>query len=114
MQANGAIDRFGRRVQDSLGSHPDGLANGVYEWWHVIATGRATKDVGFVWQLREEVVAGLLACGFAELVETLPDEVVGAERFFEGAVRQITVNAYERNPVARARCIEAKGAKCSV
>ena len=33
--------------------------------------------------------------------------------FFEGAVKHVTVNAYERNPQARRRCIEAHGVKCS-
>lgn len=32
----------------------------------------------------------------------------------EGALRQVTVNAYERSPRARAECIEHYGAKCSV
>jgi 5-methylcytosine-specific restriction enzyme A len=43
----------------------------------------------------------------------LPEEVNG-RRFFEGAVRQIVVNAYERNPEARKRCIEHYGAQCIV
>lgn len=33
---------------------------------------------------------------------------------FEGAVRKITVNAYERNPEARRKCISHYGAKCSI
>ena len=36
------------------------------------------------------------------------------ERVPEGAVRQVSVNAYERNPRARARCIEAHGTACCV
>ena len=32
----------------------------------------------------------------------------------EGALRQVTVNAYERSPRARAECIEHYGAKCCV
>jgi len=32
----------------------------------------------------------------------------------EGAVRQVLVNVYERNPVARAKCIEHFGAECAV
>jgi predicted HNH restriction endonuclease len=33
---------------------------------------------------------------------------------FEGAVRAVRVNIYERNPLARRRCIEHYGATCSV
>jgi predicted HNH restriction endonuclease len=32
----------------------------------------------------------------------------------EGAVRQVLVNVYERNPVARAKCIEHYGTECAV
>jgi 5-methylcytosine-specific restriction protein A len=46
---------------------------------------------------------------------TFPEEVEQTqEEIFEGAVHRITVNAYERNPEARKRCISHYGAKCSV
>lgn len=43
-----------------------------------------------------------------------PDEVDSAQTFREGSVRQISVNAYERDPKARQRCIDCYGASCSV
>lgn len=43
----------------------------------------------------------------------LPDEA-SAVGLIEGAVRAITVNAYERDPKARAKCIRAHGTACSV
>lgn len=42
----------------------------------------------------------------------LPEEVVETPALWEGAVSRITVNAYERDPEARRRCIEHYGAKC--
>lgn len=45
---------------------------------------------------------------------TLPEEVENSPALFEGAKRQITVNAYERNPVARQKCIAAYGTACWV
>lgn len=42
-----------------------------------------------------------------------PDEL-SKQGIREGAVRQVTVNAYERSPRARAECIEHYGAKCCV
>lgn len=114
VQVNAAMGRIGRKLHAALGAHPDGLGSGEYEWWHMIATGQATKDRGFVWQLREEVVAGLLSGGYSASVNPLPNEVTEAETFTEGAVRQILVNAYERNPKAHDRCIEVHGAKCFV
>ncbi len=42
------------------------------------------------------------------------DEVRQSIALYEGEVRHITVNAYERNPEARRRCIEHHGKSCSV
>lgn len=44
----------------------------------------------------------------------LPEEVSVSAALREGAVSPITVNAYERNPEARRRCIEHYGARCVV
>jgi len=44
----------------------------------------------------------------------LPDEVPSDEEFIEGARKEITVNAFERNPQARAACIAHFGYRCSV
>lgn len=44
---------------------------------------------------------------------TLPDEVSYDEDVYhEGALRQITVNAYERNSAARQKCIAVHGSRC--
>tara|TARA_R110002124_G_scaffold28707_6_gene100895 strand:- start:9281 stop:10024 length:744 start_codon:yes stop_codon:yes gene_type:complete len=44
-----------------------------------------------------------------------PDEVSGDPTTFnEGAIKQVTINAYERDPKARAACIEEYGATCQV
>lgn len=112
IQVNAAIGHIGRQVREILGAHPDGLAEGEYEWWHVVATGSSIPGRGFVWRLREEVVTGLQAFGFSEEGFQQPAEVKSKEVLVEGAVRQVLVNAYERNPVARVRCLEAYGYKC--
>ncbi|MDD4455541.1 MAG: hypothetical protein PHI67_09575, partial [Candidatus Methanomethylophilaceae archaeon] len=44
----------------------------------------------------------------------LPEEVVSPEQYIEGTSRRISVNAYERNTNARAKCIDHYGYKCSV
>lgn len=43
-----------------------------------------------------------------------PEEVSVEQNFIEGAVRRVTVNAYERNPRARAACISKFGYRCAV
>lgn len=114
VQVNSAMGYVGRKVHEALGSHPEGLGEGEFEWWHVVATGQSRKGRGFVWQLRAEVIFALLACGFSASGDVLPNEVQESVVFFEGAVRYVMVNAYERNPVARARCIEVHGYECAV
>lgn len=44
----------------------------------------------------------------------LPEEITPTEAFFEGAKQQVLVNAYERNPEARRKCIAHYGTKCSI
>lgn len=43
-----------------------------------------------------------------------PDEVVTPERYWEGAVRRIAVDAYERDPRARKACLAHHGFNCFV
>lgn len=43
-----------------------------------------------------------------------PEEVPPGSTPIKGAVRQITVNAYERNPEARRQCLNRYGTACSV
>ena len=49
-----------------------------------------------------------------ETTPTYPDEVLATEPHLEGAVRQVFVNAYERNSAAREKCIEHFGVGCQV
>ena len=44
----------------------------------------------------------------------LPEEIPDYVAFKEGAVRQVLVNAYERNSVARSLCIAHYGTSCAV
>jgi len=46
--------------------------------------------------------------------QQIPDEISTPERYSEGAVRRITVNAYERDPRARKACIDHYGSNCSI
>jgi 5-methylcytosine-specific restriction protein A len=44
----------------------------------------------------------------------IPEEINAWESLHEGAVCSIKVNSYERNAVARRRCIDHYGAKCCI
>lgn len=44
----------------------------------------------------------------------IPDEIPDADALYEGAVKRIPVNAYERNREARQKCIAHYGMRCAV
>lgn len=46
--------------------------------------------------------------------EFMPEEVESSSTVIEGARRTVTVNVYERDPAARARCIRRWGTRCIV
>lgn len=43
-----------------------------------------------------------------------PDELEPGQKYAEGAKKQVRVNAYERNPKARAACLKHHGCNCVV
>jgi len=47
-------------------------------------------------------------------IDQLPEEVHHPEKFIEGTSKTISINAYERNPKARAVCIRHYGPTCIV
>src|SRR5205823_3841256 len=44
----------------------------------------------------------------------LPEEVIDSSGLVEGAACRIMINAYERNPKARQKCIETYGSSCHI
>ena len=61
----------------------------------------------------DKLVDLVLARCACELRVPVPD-ISDDGRLVEGGARRVTVNAYERNPKARERCIEKHGAHCHV
>ncbi|MBJ6360362.1 DUF3427 domain-containing protein [Paenibacillus sp. MAHUQ-46] len=66
---------------------------------------RDTSPVNIVWQFTDPRESH---------PEILTEEVSESEKLVEGAIKQVFVNIYERNPLARKRCIEHYGVVCSV
>ncbi|BBO99811.1 winged helix-turn-helix domain-containing protein [Sulfuriferula nivalis] len=71
----------------------------------------AKKSGNGVWELTELGIKKAEALA-AKIDINYPDDV--SDTFFEGAVRQINVNKYERSKTARDKCIDHYGHKCSV
>jgi 5-methylcytosine-specific restriction protein A len=112
VEINGGLGRLAHAIYDQLGVHPDGLKQGEFQWWHVVATGSKSAQ-GWHWSLRPAVVVALNELGFHDSAQQLPDEVCATAGLLEGAVREEHMNAYERNPIARRLCLETHGYGCS-
>jgi len=77
VQVNGALGGLGRHVRQKLTGHPDGLQDGEYQWWHVLATGERHAR-GWVWTLRPEVRTAAAELGWLEESElSLHEETSG-------------------------------------
>ncbi|WP_250692893.1 hypothetical protein [Escherichia coli] len=79
--------------------HPDNPAIAVIKDFERRLEQRFLRKEGTVW--------------YADFsANTFPDELPVAGDYIEGAKKNITVNAYERDPEARRACINHHGAVC--
>jgi len=122
---NSQYGRLGHLFCDAIGFDPSKYIDDKYWWWSVWSIGYETRDQGYLWEMHQEVALALELLGWTVRADShligdtnvevvFPDEVNLAETFREGAVRQISVNAYERDPKARQRCIAYYGTICFV
>ncbi len=88
----------------------------VVRKWGVFPRRSVTNLEPFQEQLRARLPwrAPVATTRDAGTDSVLPEEIIQPSGLVEGAVRSITVNAYERNPEARQRCIEAHGTTCCI
>lgn len=109
--ANAHYGRLGRIVGDQLAYNP------MKERLGTLVTFQK-RDDEWHWIMRPQVAEALEMLHLVEPSSTVtfPDEIPDEEScvLVEGAVSRITVNAYERNPKARRKCIEAHGHCCAI
>jgi 5-methylcytosine-specific restriction protein A len=105
--ANSQYGRLGRLVGEQLDYNP------MQERLGTLVTFDKRRGE-WHWLMRPEVAQALESLGWVETIISLPGELSNAASLFEGAVRQVSVNAYERNPKARRRCIEYHGTSCCI
>lgn len=109
---------LGRLFCDQTGELPDvrtsGRDIGKDRLWTTWSVGWQSAD-GFVWQMLPQVAVALEQLGWVQPKDfRSPDEVSDVGSLVEGAVRRITVNAYERNTEARRLCILTHGTACCI
>jgi len=98
------------------GEKPDvrqrGPNQGKERLWSVWSTGWPGEE-GFVWQMLPAVAEALEILGWVTPQGVrLSEEITLSGRLIEGAVCRVVINAFERNPIARGRCIAHYGPTC--
>jgi 5-methylcytosine-specific restriction protein A len=88
---------FSDELQDENGFGPSRIKG-----FESVLTPKSLVRVGGSWYAFDDAVPASIA-----------EEVSTPERFVEGAVKKIAVNAYERNSKARSACIKHYGAVCA-
>ncbi len=111
--------RLGRLFSEATGFEPSQREIGTHRWWSVWSSGyEERKPYQFFWKMHPEVAEALEMLGWVTpdslALRTFPDEVDEAEVFHEGSVCKVSVNAYERSPQARQKCIDYYGVSCFV
>lgn len=112
---NALIGKLGKRITLFLGLTKEDIKTEFTGWWQVVANGKETAE-GFTWWLKENLFVALFELNLLQEYEVsiFPETLSPFEELSEGKKKTITVNAYERNSVARNICISHYGHICSV
>ncbi len=105
---NAIVGRLGKKIAKSLNIKRD-----YDDWagWDILFWGE-NSDKGFLWTLKDEFKKAIQQLDWIN-DEKLPEEI-DINDLLEGSTKKISINAYERNPVARKLCIEIYGYKCFI
>lgn len=90
--------KYSAEKEDKDGTGPAKIGDFVPQ-----ITSKSLVKVGDSWYASDDALSN-----------TLPEEIEPKETYFEGASKKISVNIYERNPEARAKCINYYGYICSI
>ncbi|CCF85143.1 HNH endonuclease [Nitrolancea hollandica] len=106
--------KLGRIVAEYLWDSPNNAIRNGNWWFRALSSGKPSPS-GYLWTMHQALAEALEELGIVEGTEvSLTEEIMTPAALPEGAVRRVTVNAYERNRVARSRCIAYYGANCFV
>ncbi len=90
------------------------LDDGIYTKMHWEPQASGTTIPDDVAAKLENDWAEFLNCPVPSAPMILADETNLPLAYIEGAVRQVTINAYERSSLGRTKCINHYGSKCSI
>jgi 5-methylcytosine-specific restriction protein A len=108
------IGRLAKRIAKKHDINFTVRQNQKFKFWDIFFNG--WEDGRFyIWQLTPNLKEALEETGLIgenQYYDEIPTEYL--EKLSEGAKRTLIVNSYERNLIARKRCVEYYGAVCSI
>ncbi len=104
--ANLHYGTLGGLVGEKLGWHP------LPEFKVNVLVDFEKENNEWLWIMRPAVAEAIELLGWDEDPSTIPEEI--DKPIYEGAVKRIPINAYERSTRAREECLFHYGCKCSV
>lgn len=114
---------FAKRICKEYSIIPPRRSNNTRIWWTIPYYGGPAGRGKYFFILRPELKDAIeKLMGQGKLIGTgynmgkIPEEISETQInvFHEGALKKMVVNAYERNPQARIKCIAFFGAKCQI
>ncbi|CAD5284994.1 MULTISPECIES: HNH endonuclease [unclassified Imperialibacter] len=113
---NSEVGNWGKRLAKKFPVRFTKRGDGTERKWDIFFDGWTDANSGlFIWKMRNELIEALEEMGQTG-EEKYPEEIQieGLTKLHEGSKKTIVVNTYERNSVARKRCIEHWSPSCSV
>jgi 5-methylcytosine-specific restriction enzyme A len=109
------VGKLGKKIAQSLKIPLSERYNGTYKGWDILFRGETAGNGGWLWTLKQEFVLVLEKLHLVEEIFT-PTEIAenNSNDYFEGSYKIGTRIYYERNPLARKKCLEHYGFKCWV
>lgn len=116
-EINLQISRFSKRIIEKIKINPPIREDGSISYWHIPFLGYEKKGM-FPWILRPELAEAMEKMFLSEKNEIYYlDEIIENEKEIiinEGSVKQVFINRYERNKIARNKCLKYYGYKCII
>lgn len=107
------IGRYAKRIAQHYEIDFTSRTEREYKYWDLFFNGWDRKSL-FIWELKPELLEALKETGLTG-EKQYPEELPIVEQYLmEGLKKTILVNTYERNSIARERCIEHWNPVCSV
>ena len=111
---NALVGKLGKRIAQHFNINLEREDNSP-GWWRIISNGEYI-DNKFNWKLKTELIEALIDLHLLEEDSSkLYPEIVSKEfEYYEGSVKKVEINIYERNYIARNECIKHFKPLCSV